>query len=548
MKAIAKKSLACIVVMAMLLVNAVIVSAAGETDQNFGQKAYSFLQEINALGARIAGSEQEIQAKDMLVNELETAGYENVEVQPFTYTRGGKTTNSQNVVVTKPGDSEKQIIIGAHYDSVQKTTEVDGVFSTGVDDNGSGTSVTLEAALRMIGVDTKYTLKFVFFGAEETGLQGSKAYVKSMSQEELDNTVLMINLDSILAGDKMYIYGGVKQSGGTVKDTWAFEQSMELVKELGLDIHQNPGKNSAYPAPSTGDWSDHASFKNVGIPYVYFEAGNWDLPPYDGSNQTELLGEIMHTKYDRLEAVESYFGDRGKEHLAAFSELLYHMLLNIDASQPVITGAPVSGAHRASVKLTADKDVSWSVNGVDTGRVGKAISFTQDGDYTVVATDKYGIASDPVVFSIDRVKPVLASEQAANQGYTNQDVTLTATEDVQFVVDDAAVDGYTDSITVTEPGRHVVKAYDKAGNYSGAYVFTIDKKAPVLSTNFFILGGVTRYNVAVTSDERADFYINGELADENALRCKFTTPGVYEVKAVDAAGNESNTIAFEIKR
>lgn len=548
MKAIAKKSIACIVVMAMLLVNAVIVSAAGEADQKFGQKAYSFLQEINALGARIAGSEQEIQAKDMLVNELEAAGYENVEVQPFSYTRGGKTTNSQNVIVTKPGDSEKQIIIGAHYDSVQKKTDVDGVFSTGVDDNGSGTSVTLESALRMVGVDTKYTLKFIFFGAEETGLQGSKAYVQSMSQQELDNTVLMINLDSILAGDKMYIYGGVKQSDGTVKDTWAFEQSMALVQELGLDIHQNPGKNSYYPAPSTGDWSDHASFKNVGITYVYFEAGNWDLPPYDGSNQTELLGEIMHTKYDRLEAVESYFGDRGKEHLSAFSELLYNMLLHIDASQPVVTGAPASGAHRASVKLTADKDVSWNVNGVDTGRVGKAISFTQDGDYTVVATDTYGIASDPIVFSIDRVKPVLTSEQVANQGITNQDVTLTATEGVQFTVDGVAVDGYVDTITVTEPGRHVVKAYDKAGNYSGAYVFTIDKKAPVLSTNFFILNGVTRYNVAVTSDERADFYINGELADDIALRCKFTAPGVYEVKAVDAAGNESNTIAFEIKR
>lgn len=548
MKAIAKKSIACIVVMAMLLVNAVIVSAAGEADQKFGQKAYSFLQEINALGARIAGSEQEIQAKDMLVNELEAAGYENVEVQPFSYTRGGKTTNSQNVIVTKPGDSEKQIIIGAHYDSVQKKTDVDGVFSTGVDDNGSGTSVTLESALRMVGVDTKYTLKFIFFGAEETGLQGSKAYVQSMSQQELDNTVLMINLDSILAGDKMYIYGGVKQSDGTVKDTWAFEQSMALVQELGLDIHQNPGKNSYYPAPSTGDWSDHASFKNVGITYVYFEAGNWDLPPYDGSNQTELLGEIMHTKYDRLEAVESYFGDRGKEHLSAFSELLYNMLLHIDASQPVVTGAPASGAHRVSVKLTADKDVSWNVNGVDTGRVGKAISFTQDGDYTVVATDTYGIASDPIIFSIDRVKPVLTSEQVANQGITNQDVTLTATESVQFTVDGVAVDGYVDTITVTEPGRHVVKAYDKAGNYSGAYVFTIDKKAPVLSTNFFILNGVTRYNVAVTSDERADFYINGELADDNALRCKFTAPGVYEVKAVDAAGNESNIIAFEIKR
>ena len=79
-------------------------------------------------------------------------------------------------------------------------------------------------------------------------------------------------------------------------------------------------------------------------------------------------------------------------------------------------------------------------------------------------------------------------------------------------------------------------------------MFTIEKSVPILSTNFYILNGVTRYNVAVTADRRVDYYVNGALVAENEYRCKFLDPGVYEVKAVDAAGNESKTLKFEIRR
>ena len=61
-----------------------------------------------------------------------------------------------NIEVIKEGQSKKTIIVGAHYDSAG---------THGVDDNGSGVVVALESALRMIDVETPYTIKYVFFGA-----------------------------------------------------------------------------------------------------------------------------------------------------------------------------------------------------------------------------------------------------------------------------------------------------------------------------------------------------------------------------------------------
>lgn len=143
-----------------------ITAVAADDSTAYGADAYSYVQYLDAnLRARRAGTEQEQKAAAYLTGELESFGYE-VAQQPFSYTSRGATVNSQNVIVTKPGRSEKQIIVGAHYDSVN---------TAGVDDNGSGTSVTLETAKRMFSVSTPYTIKFIFFGAEEAGasrLQG----------------------------------------------------------------------------------------------------------------------------------------------------------------------------------------------------------------------------------------------------------------------------------------------------------------------------------------------------------------------------------------
>lgn len=299
------------------------------TTDPYGEYAYSVLQYIDQnLIERRAGTDQEKKMADYLKEQLESFGYE-VEVQPFTYTRGGKTYDSQNVVVTKKGESSKEIIVGAHYDSVG---------THGVDDNGSGTVVNLETAKRFINKKTPYTIKFVFFGAEEVGLKGSKAYSEAMTDEEVANTLYMINMDSILAGTYRYIYSGYyNRETGEVENTWPIEQAMELSNALGTGMRLNDTElNYDYPSPSTGSWSDHSSFWKK-MPYLYFEAANWELPDdpdhpewgSSGAYETET-GEVMHVPgRDDLSFIEATWGTRGKDTITAYCTLIDAVLCQV---------------------------------------------------------------------------------------------------------------------------------------------------------------------------------------------------------------------------
>lgn len=78
------------------------------------------------------------------------------------------------------------ISFGAHFDSVH--------FSTGVYDNMSGSVIIMEILRYFAAHKPARTLKFNWYGSEEQGLLGSKAWVKA-HEDELDKHVLMINID-----------------------------------------------------------------------------------------------------------------------------------------------------------------------------------------------------------------------------------------------------------------------------------------------------------------------------------------------------------------
>lgn len=288
----------------------------------YGEKSYAFVEYFQtALTKRYAGMDGESAAADYIKSALFNIGYADTAIEIQEFKISGTSRTSQNVVVTKPGMSDKVIVIGAHYDCASEH---------GVDDNASGVSALFESAMRVVSEDMPYTIVYVFFGAEEAGLYGSQYYVDSMTEEEKANTLLMINFDSILTGDYCYVYGGAAKSDGTVTDTWAVDQVYAMSQELGLEFRLNPDKNAEYPSPSTGDWSDHVAFKEAGITFIYFESTNWDIEPYDGYIQTELLGEVMHTENDNLDVIIENFGERPRERMEAFSQLLDYVLKNIE--------------------------------------------------------------------------------------------------------------------------------------------------------------------------------------------------------------------------
>ncbi|WBW97204.1 M28 family peptidase [Oceanirhabdus sp. W0125-5] len=284
---------------------------------NPGVKALKHLEVLsNKIGRRGNGSENEKKAADYIIGEFEAIGFENF-IQDFTYTlNDGKNYSSKNVIAIKPGKSGKEVIVGAHYDS----SEVVGL---GADDNASSIGVILEVAEAIKDIKTPYTIRFIAFGSEEVEKQGSEYYVSQMTQEEIGNTIAMINLDSLIAGDKMYVYGGSEEKG------WVRNLSLDVAKRLELNLETNPGFNKDYPAGTTGDWSDHAPFEAVGIPYAYFEATNWETGDLNGYTQTESHGAIWHTEKDTLEFIETEFEGRVAERLSTFVQVLANVLVEI---------------------------------------------------------------------------------------------------------------------------------------------------------------------------------------------------------------------------
>ncbi len=95
---------------------------------------------------------------------------------------------SHNVIATVLGTEKPEEIVsfGSHYDSVD--------FSKGVYDNGAGSVINMEVLRYFAENPPKRTLKFVWYGSEEIGLEGSWAYVKA-HKEELEAHKLMINVD-----------------------------------------------------------------------------------------------------------------------------------------------------------------------------------------------------------------------------------------------------------------------------------------------------------------------------------------------------------------
>lgn len=95
---------------------------------------------------------------------------------------------SRNVCATVKGTlhPDEVISFGAHFDSVH--------FSTGVYDNMSGSVIIMELLRYFAKNPPARTLQFNWYGSEEQGLLGSKAWVEA-HKDELKNHVLMINID-----------------------------------------------------------------------------------------------------------------------------------------------------------------------------------------------------------------------------------------------------------------------------------------------------------------------------------------------------------------
>jgi len=334
------RSLAMFLLASVLLTLAVIAPAASAktlAPNQVGAKAYTYIDQLTRITkpdgsyiglTRAAGTAEELVAAKKVQGWMRGAGYRPT-MQAFSYVRRGTTYNSQNVVAFRPADLKRKakprplVIVGAHYDA--------STAGQGADDNASGVGVMLEVAERLAHFKIDYDVVFIAFGAEEVGLKGSAYYVSQMSPADKRRAIAMINFDSLIVGDKLYIHAGNNMK------TWARDAMLRLIRRYKLPIEMQPGlykgddPDPGYAAGFTPDWfSDYTAFNQAGIPIVAFESTNWEIGDLDGYEQTEEWGSFWHTPWDTLAKIEELYPERPMVRLHAYTTLVFQFLKHLN--------------------------------------------------------------------------------------------------------------------------------------------------------------------------------------------------------------------------
>lgn len=229
-----------------------------------------------------------------------------------------------NVIADIKGSEtpEEMVIVCGHLDSWN------GPGSVGANDNGTGSSVAIEAAriLAAAKVKPKRTIRFILWSGEEQGLLGSRAYVEK-HKDEMKNVVGVLNDD-----------GGTNYQGGyrgLEQHKKILDLAIAPVQKAFPDL---PMSNDAGAAMAGGGSSDHAPFVWAGVPAFFTkESGKADY------------GFVWHTQNDRPEnSVPEYMAQSSTNHaavayfLANWDEKLAHF----DPPAPGSNGRPPMGAAR----------------------------------------------------------------------------------------------------------------------------------------------------------------------------------------------------------
>jgi hypothetical protein len=154
----------------------------------------SYVHRLQDFQNRWGGTDSNYASRDWLIEKFSDFGYDSITTDTFianNHYDALDLVTCHSVFAYKIGTEypDHHIVIGAHRDSSP-------IESPGADDNASGTSGVLEIARVLSGLDTKMTIVFALFDAEETGLFGSWHYANRAVRNG-DSIVLMINMDII---------------------------------------------------------------------------------------------------------------------------------------------------------------------------------------------------------------------------------------------------------------------------------------------------------------------------------------------------------------
>ncbi len=303
-----------------------------------------------------------------------------------------------NVMAVLPGRSPRRIYISGHYDSVAR--QADGRFdwskwdnvAPGADDDGSGTSLTMECArvLSQSGMDFDATLVFIAFDAEEEGLVGSSLHAARAVKERW-------RIDADLNND---IVGAV-QGGNGIYDS----RTVRVFSEAPMD---SPSREVArYVRRWAAVYVPSDEVRLIAREDRFLRGGDhtsFNLQGYAGVRFTESRENYsrQHIKDDTIGAIDFRYLAKNARINAAIAASLA-----LAPPAPVVMGrrGPTLGRGRSGY----DADLHWEASPGATGyRIVWREAWTPDWQHELDVGDVTGytlpnISIDDYVFGVAAV-------------------------------------------------------------------------------------------------------------------------------------------------
>lgn len=253
--------------------------------------------------------------------------------------RSAEDRTTRNVIAeTAGGDPNRVIVVGSHLDSVSR--------GPGINDNGSGSATILEVAETLASQQrtVRNKIRFIWWGAEELGLLGSRYYVSQLSQAERDKIELNLNFDMIGSPNYVrFVYDGNNSAFPVGPGAAKGPAGSGAIEEAFHAYFASQNLKSA-ETPFSGR-SDYGPFIEVGIPAGGLFTGAEGIKDAEqagiyGGKAGEAFDKCYHLACDDINNVNLKGLDEMSDAVA--HSVLYFSKWNFD-KYALVDGKPTKG-------------------------------------------------------------------------------------------------------------------------------------------------------------------------------------------------------------
>jgi Zn-dependent M28 family amino/carboxypeptidase len=252
------------------------------------------------------------------------SGPVNVTFNVQTFTEN--ITQDNLIADTATGDPERTIVVGAHLDSVEE--------GPGINDNGSGSATILKIAEEIADLprNPRNRIRFAWWAAEESGLNGSTAYVDDLIESgEIDDIEANLNFDMMASPNFVrFVYDGDNSTGEGAPGPLGSAE----IEQVFLDYFDSVGLETE-PTAFDGR-SDYGPFI---APEAYVAAGGL----FSGAEGVKTAEE--EAIYGG--AAGSWYDPCYHQFCDSFSTVVYEPPFDPDADPPEVSDGLEAGSEAA---------------------------------------------------------------------------------------------------------------------------------------------------------------------------------------------------------